>query len=51
MRYFSNKFSKITKRWGYPPPPAPLNLRLLWPKVVWFWQIVAFQTDYSSSSS
>jgi len=23
MRYFSNKFSKITRRWGSPPPSAP----------------------------
>jgi len=26
MQYFSNKFSKIAKRWGS-PPPAPVNLR------------------------
>jgi len=28
MYYFSNKFSKIAKRWGL---SAPLNFRFLWP--------------------
>jgi len=51
MRYFSNKFSKSPSAGGSPPPPAPLNLRFLWPKVAWFCKIVAFQTYCSSSSS
>jgi len=37
MHYFSNKFSKIAKRW-------PLNLQYWWPEVAWFGQIAAFQT-------
>jgi len=45
MYYFSNKFSKIAKRWGL-CSPASLNLRFWWPKVAWFGQIVVFQTDY-----
>jgi len=32
---FRNKFSKIAKRWGS-PPPTPLNLRFWWRKVAWF---------------
>jgi len=34
MHYFSNKFSKIAKRWGV-PHPAPLNLRCWRPEVAW----------------
>jgi len=28
MHYFSNKFSKIAKRWGLSAPPALLNLHI-----------------------
>jgi len=40
MHYFSNKFLKITKRWG-----RCLNLQYWWPEVTWFEQIVVFQAD------
>jgi len=30
--YFSNKSSKIAKRWGL---PTLINLRFWWPKVIW----------------
>jgi len=45
MYYFSNKFSKIFKRWGF-PPPAPLNLQYWKPEIPWFGQIVVFEADY-----
>jgi len=45
MHYFSNKFSKIAKRWGS-PHPAPLNLQFWWPEVTWCGQILFFQDDY-----
>jgi len=32
MHYFSNKFSKIAKRWGF-PLPAPSFLRFWWSEV------------------
>jgi len=32
MHYFSNKVSKITKRWGS-PAPAPFNFWYWWPRV------------------
>jgi len=45
MSYFSNKFLKSTKRWGF-PLPSPLELQLWWPEFAWFGQIVFFWTDY-----
>jgi len=45
MHYFSDKFSKISKRWGF-PPPVPLNLQYWWLEVPWFDQIVVFEADY-----
>jgi len=45
MHYFSNKFSKIAKRWGL-SAPAPLSLRFWWPEVKWCGQILFFQADY-----
>jgi len=45
MNYFSNKFSKIAKRWGSPPPESSF-LQFWWSKVAWFGQIVVFQTNY-----
>jgi len=39
MHYFSNKFSKIAKRWSS-PSPALLNLQFWWPKVTWRGQIL-----------
>jgi len=45
IHYFSNKFSKIVKRWGF-PLPAPLNLQYWWPEVPWFGQMLVFETDY-----
>jgi len=45
MHYFSNKFSKIAKRWGY-PTPVTLKLRFWWSEVTWCGQIVFFQADY-----
>jgi len=33
MHYFSNKFSKIAKRYRGFPPPATLNLQHWWPEV------------------
>jgi len=38
MHYFSNKFFKIAKRWGS-PPPATFNLQCWWPEVMWYDQI------------
>jgi len=61
MHYFSNKFSKIAKRWGLTVLQrlailrvvcqtlgafAPLNLQYWWPEVPWFGQIVDFKADY-----
>jgi len=43
MQYFSNKFSKIAKRWRL--HLATLNLRYWWPEVAWF-NFMVFQTDY-----
>jgi len=45
MHYFSNKFSKIAKRWRL-SAPAALNLRYWWSKTAWFGQIVDFQIGY-----
>jgi len=45
MHYFSNKFSKIAKRWWL-PAPSDLNLQYWWPEVPWFGQIVVFEADY-----
>jgi len=53
MHYFSNKFLKITKRWGMYlevhgwglTAPAPFNLQYRWPEVRWFDQIMVFQAD------
>jgi len=45
MYYFSNKFSKIAKRWGLFAPSA-FNLQYWRPEVTWFGQIVVFQADY-----
>jgi len=45
MHYFSNKFSKIAKRWGL-SAPAPLNLQYWWPKVPWFGHMAVFEADY-----
>jgi len=33
MRYFSNKFSKISKRWRFSAASNAPNLRCLWPDV------------------
>jgi len=44
MHYFSNKFSKIAKRWRLTAPTI-LNLQYWWPEVRWFDQIVVFQAD------
>jgi len=37
MRYFSNKYSKIVKRSGSSPPPAPhyLWILVIWSCVIW----------------
>jgi len=43
--YFSNKVSKIAKRWGL-SAPSSLNLRFWWPEVTWCGQILSFQADY-----
>jgi len=40
MHYFSNRFSKIAKCWGFFAPSA------WWPEVPWFGQIVVFEADY-----
>jgi len=45
MLCFSNKFSKIAKRWGL-SVPAPLNLQYWWFKVPWFGQMMVFEADY-----
>jgi len=45
MHYFSNKFSKIAKRWGL-SAPALFNIRFWWLEVTRFGQIVVFQTDF-----
>jgi len=34
--YFSNKVSKIPKRWGVLRSQRPLNLQFWWPEVAWF---------------
>jgi len=34
MHYFSNKFSKIAKRWGLSGPSVPFNPRIGWLEVV-----------------
>jgi len=44
MHYFSNKFSKIAKRWRR--RAAPLNLRFWWLEVTWCGHILFFQADY-----
>jgi len=51
MRYFNNKFSKITKGWGICTPSAPLtsdfgeiNLRDL-PKL-WFFKLIMYYYYY-----
>jgi len=45
MYYFSYKFSKITSAKSS-PPPVPFNFWYWRSEVVWFSQIVVFQTDY-----
>jgi len=45
MQHFSNKSSKVVKRWGL-SAPSLLNLQCWWHEVAWFGQIVFFQTDY-----
>jgi len=38
MHYFSDKFSKIAKRWGFPPPFPQRRLTsvlLTWNYVIW----------------
>jgi len=42
MHSFSNKFSKIAKRWGL-STPSPLNIRFWWPEVV-RWQNFIFSS-------
>jgi len=49
MHYFSNKCSKIAKRWMLSAPSAP-NLRFWWPEVSWCGQILFFQADYVTKS-
>jgi len=49
MDYFSNKFSKIAKRWGL-SAPAPLNLQYWWPDVTWFGQIVFLKLIMTKSN-
>jgi len=49
MHYFSNKFSKFAKRWGF-PPPAPLNLQYWWLEVPWFGQIVVLKMIMTKSN-
>jgi len=50
MHYFSNKFSKIAKRWGFFAfPTAPLNLQYWWPAVPWFNKIMVFQVMAKSN--
>jgi len=44
IHYSSNKFSKVIKPGGS-PPPAPLSLQYWCPEVRWFDQIVIFQAD------
>jgi len=43
MQYFSNKFSKIIKRWGL-TASASLNLQYWWPEVTWFDQNLGFSS-------
>jgi len=42
MHYFSNKFSKIAKRWGLSAPSASWPLIL----VTWSFVMVVFEADY-----
>jgi len=49
MHYFSNKFSKIAKRWEL-SAPAPLNLRFWWPEVTWCGHIVFFKLTITKSN-
>jgi len=35
MHYFSNKFLKIAKHWGFPPLVPRLYLQYWWPEVSW----------------
>jgi len=46
MHYFSNKFSKIAKRWWPSAPHHPLKLRFCWYEIVWFGHVWYFITDY-----
>jgi len=46
MRYFSNKFSKIAKRWELSASQRLTTFLYWWSEVAWFGQIVVFQTDY-----
>jgi len=49
MHYFSNKFSKIANRWGFPTPSAT-NLQYWWHEVSWFGQIMFFKLIMTKSN-
>jgi len=46
---FSNKFSKIAKRWGF-PRQASFNLWFWWPKVAWLPQLWYFKLIMTKSN-
>jgi len=47
MRYFSNKFSKIAKRWRLSIPSALCSILVFWWSAdAWFGQIMFFKTNY-----